>query len=304
MVQHVVLVDPDGAGAEGVGDLDGRVDVLGVHGRGETVGGVVGNLDDLVLGRELGNRADGAEDFLLHDLHVLGDVGENGGLDEVSLVTVALATNDHLGALLLTLVDVAHDAVVLDLGNLRSLEGRRVEWVTNLVLLGAGLEGLDELVVDALLDVDTGTSAAALAVVEEDAEVDPGDGVLDISIVEDNVGGLATELEGDLLQVGASSGLHDGSADNGGAGECNLVNVHVGGDGGTSNLSETRDDVDDSWGETSLLNQLSEDETGKRGLLSGLQDDGVTSGKGGANLPCQHEKWEVPWDDLTANTNL
>jgi hypothetical protein len=33
---HVVVVDPDGTGLEGVGDTDGGVDVLGVDGSGET----------------------------------------------------------------------------------------------------------------------------------------------------------------------------------------------------------------------------------------------------------------------------
>lgn len=33
---HVVVVDPDGASLEGVGDTDGGVDVLGVDGGSET----------------------------------------------------------------------------------------------------------------------------------------------------------------------------------------------------------------------------------------------------------------------------
>lgn len=33
---HVVVVDPDGTGLEGVGDADGGVDILGVDGSGET----------------------------------------------------------------------------------------------------------------------------------------------------------------------------------------------------------------------------------------------------------------------------
>lgn len=36
VVNHVVVVDPDGTGLEGVGDTDGGVDVLGVDGSGET----------------------------------------------------------------------------------------------------------------------------------------------------------------------------------------------------------------------------------------------------------------------------
>lgn len=168
-----VAVDPDGTGLEGVGDADGGVDVGGVDGSGETVGGVVGEVDDLSLGGEPGDGADGAEDLLLHDLHVGADISEDGGLDEVALVAVALTTSDNGGALSLAGLDVAHDTVVLELRDLRTLEGLLVEWVTDLVLLSSLLEGSEELVVDAVLDVDTGTGAAALSVVVVDTEVDP-----------------------------------------------------------------------------------------------------------------------------------
>ncbi len=94
------------------------------------------------------------------------------------------------------------------------------------------------------------------------------------------------------------------TADNGGTSEGNLVNVHMRGDGSTGNLSETRDDVDDSWWEASLLHQICGNESRERGLLSSLENHRVTGGNSGTNLPCPHEQWEVPGDDLTANTNL
>ena len=172
-MESVVGVDPDGAGAEGVGDLDGGVEVAGVDGGGETVGGGVAEADGILLGLELGDGADGAEDFFLHDLHVLGDVGEDGGLDEVSLVALAVAADLDLGAGLATCLDVVHDAVELELRDLGSLEGVLGEGVADDVLLCSLLKSLDELVVDGFLDVDTRAGAAALAVVEEDAEVDP-----------------------------------------------------------------------------------------------------------------------------------
>lgn len=129
---------------------------------GQTVGGVVAELDGLLLGGELRNGADGAEDLLLHDLHVLFHIGEDSRLDEVALIAVAVATRHHGRTLLLARLDVTHDAVVLQLADLRALEGLRVERVAHLVLLSTPLEGLNELVVDALLDVDARTGAAAL----------------------------------------------------------------------------------------------------------------------------------------------
>lgn len=185
--EHVVAVDPDGTGLKGVGYSDGGVKVCSVNGSGETVCGLVSSLDDLIFGVKLGDSADGTEDLFLHDLHVFRDAGEDGGLDEVSFVTVSVTTGLNLGTGFLAGLDVVHDSVVLELADLRSLEGVGGEWVTNNVLGCSGLELLDKFVVDTGLDVDSRSGAAALAVVEEDTKVDPRDGVLDVGVVEDNV---------------------------------------------------------------------------------------------------------------------
>jgi hypothetical protein len=49
----------------------------------------------------------------LHDLHVLGDVTENGGLDEVALLAFALAANLDGSTGLLAVLDVANYGVSL-----------------------------------------------------------------------------------------------------------------------------------------------------------------------------------------------
>lgn len=111
-VKRVVRVDPDGACAERVGHLDGRVEVAGVHGGGQAVGGVVADGNHLLLSLKLRDGAHGAEDLLLHNLHVLGHVGEDGWLDEVALVADALAARLDGGAGLLALLDVATSTLV------------------------------------------------------------------------------------------------------------------------------------------------------------------------------------------------
>ena len=105
-MKSVVCVDPNGTSLEGVGDLDGSVEVLGVDGGGETVCAGVAKLDGILLGLELGDRADGSEDLFLHDGHVVLDVGEDGGLDEVSLVALALTAGNDGGTLVLAGLDV------------------------------------------------------------------------------------------------------------------------------------------------------------------------------------------------------
>jgi hypothetical protein len=56
------------------------------------------------------------------------------------------------------------------------LEGITLKWVADLVLLCAGLESLNKLVVDAILDIDAGACATALAVVEENTKINPSMG--------------------------------------------------------------------------------------------------------------------------------
>ena len=79
---------------------------------GETVGGGVSETDGVLFGLEFGDGADGAEDLLLHDLHVFADVGEDGWLDEVTFLAMTLAANFDFGALLLAGVDVAREVLV------------------------------------------------------------------------------------------------------------------------------------------------------------------------------------------------
>jgi hypothetical protein len=106
-VKGVVGVDPDSSGTKVVGYLDGSVETCGVDCGGKTVCAVVADGNNLVLGLELGDGADGAEDFFLHDLHVFGDIAEDGRFDEITLVTLPLATSLNLGTLLFAVINVA-----------------------------------------------------------------------------------------------------------------------------------------------------------------------------------------------------
>ena len=126
---------------------------------------------------------------------------------------------------------------------------------------------------------------------------DPVDGLLDRRVVEDDVGGLAAELERDLL-VGAGDGLRDLASDGGRAREGDLVDSgmpHQSRSGG----SGTGDDVDDARGQVGLLQDLGEEERRERRGLGGLEHDRVARGERRGDLPREHEQREVPRDDLS-----
>ena len=116
MVQHVVLVHPDGSRPQGVADSDGGVEAAGVDGGGETVSGGVAETDGVVFRLEFGDGADGTEDLLLHYLHVFGDAREDGRLDEVALFSVSLPADLDFSTLLLTSIDISAFALVYEVG--------------------------------------------------------------------------------------------------------------------------------------------------------------------------------------------
>lgn len=63
-----------------------------MQGSGKIVGGLVIYADNLLLRLKLTNKVEGAEDLLLQDFHIFANVREDGELDEVALVSVALTT--------------------------------------------------------------------------------------------------------------------------------------------------------------------------------------------------------------------
>ena len=111
-MEHVVAVHPDCTSLESAGYLERSVEVGRVDSSSETVRGIVASLDGFFLGLELGNGAHRAEDLLLDDLHVFGDIREDGRFDEVTLGALALTTSLNGGASLLAVLDVAAKTLV------------------------------------------------------------------------------------------------------------------------------------------------------------------------------------------------
>lgn len=134
-------VDPYHTSLKFASDLVCSGDLFCEESSGEAVRGVVGLGDGFLIGGELSDGNDGAEDFFLHDLHVLRGlfvlvrllcnwgltlgtyVGEDGGMEEVSLVAVLATSVEKLSTGLAALLDVGEDALVLCLGDLGTLDG-------------------------------------------------------------------------------------------------------------------------------------------------------------------------------------
>jgi len=77
-VKLVKAIDPNRPSLELVCNTVRTIDIGGEKPRGETVHGVIGGRNDFLLRVEDAHDDDGAKYLLLDDLHVGGDVGEDG----------------------------------------------------------------------------------------------------------------------------------------------------------------------------------------------------------------------------------
>jgi hypothetical protein len=174
--------------------------------------------------------------------------------------------------------------------------GVLVQRVTQAQRAQPTLEAFDHLVVDRFLDQQAGSSAADVALVEVDAVDDALDGLVDRGVVEDDVGGLATQFQGQAL-AGTRQRAADVATHLGGAGERDLVHVRVG-DQRRTGATRAGDDVDHARGQVGLLADLGEQQGGQRRGLRRLEHDRVAARQGRRDLPCQHQQREVPRDHL------
>ncbi len=200
-VAHVVRVEPHHAGLDRLREVVRALQVARPDVGGEAVLRVVRQRERLFVGVERGDRDDRAEDLLLEDAGVGGDVGEHGRGDEVAGVeALGPAAAGDEAALGLADLDVAHHLVVVLGVHERADLGRRVVRVADDHARGLRGVALDELVVDVALHEDAAAGGAALAVEREDAEDRRVDRGLEVGVGEDDRGRLAAELHRQALE--------------------------------------------------------------------------------------------------------
>ena len=116
-------------------------------------------------------------------------------------------------------------------------------------------------------------------------------------VLEDDVRRFAAQFQAHLLQV-PGRGVDDQPANFRRAGEGNLVHALMRRERGAGGFAEPGDDVDHAFGQTGFEQQFAQAQRREGRLLGGLEDDAVSGGEGGAELPGGHQQREVPRDDL------
>src|SRR5690606_28133335 len=107
------------------------------------------------------------------------------------------------------------------------------------------------LVVDGAVHQQTGARGTDLTGVDVDGEEGTTDGIVELGILEDNVRGLAAELQGQRVEV-LGGGTHDLLAGGHGPGEGDAPDVRVRHQCGTGILTQTGDHVEHTGGKTRL----------------------------------------------------
>lgn len=167
-----MTINPDASRLKSIANFNGSIQILSMHTSSQSIECIMSLFKDIFNILEFGDGDYGSKDLFLHDLHLFIDVGEDGGLNEVTLFTMSFTANLNFGTLFLAGFDVIHDSGELEFGDLGALDGLFVEWITDDVLLCASSEFLDELVVDIFLDVNTTSSTTALSYNQTNLEID------------------------------------------------------------------------------------------------------------------------------------
>src|SRR5579863_4728004 len=302
-IEDVEAIDPHRARSNGVRHGVRLRDVASPHGGRQTVERFVRAVNNFVEVLEAQDGHHGPENFLLGNLHAVLDVAENRRLDEISFGADAVAAREEFGLVLLARFDIAHHYIELIAVHLRSLFGVLVERISNRARLRASDALCDEFVVALILDEQPRPGAAALPLVEEERLMRAFDGLVHIRISENDVGTFATELERDAFEVRRPRRLHDQASHLGGTGERNFVHVHVARDRRTRRGTVAGQQVHDSRREARFEKQFAYSQSCQGCLLGGFHHHRATGGKRGTELPCLHQQWEIPWNDLPYNAD-
>src|SRR5438874_2283364 len=300
-VEPVVRVRPDYAGAQAFGHPENARALLGPHACAETVRRVVRLLDRFIRRAERQDREHRPEDLLLRDPVALRDVREDRRHEPVALLGQTTRRLVDLRTLVLAHSDELLDLVELLLRVDRADVGVLVERIADSQRREPALQLLDDGLVDRLLHEETRARAAHVPLVEVDAVDDSLDGLIERRVVEDDVRGLASELERQLL-AGAGKLALERPADLCRPGEGDLVDI-VGLDDRGAGSTVARDDVDDAGRQLRLTQDVAEQERAERRRLGRLQDDGVPCGERRRDLPREHQQREVPGNDLARDAD-
>ena len=199
-----------------------------------------------------------------------------------------------------TALDQGLDLLQLHSGIDRANIGVLVKRIADTQGLNAVAQFAKHRTVNAFLDEEARARTTDVTLVEKDCADDSFHSLVDWSVLENNIRGLAAQFERELL-VRAREGLCDLLAYLGAVRESDFIDARMLNDGRTC-CTRTRDNVDNSRREICFLEYLCQAQSGNAGGFRWLQHHRAAAGKGRRDLPCRHEQREIPWNNLTGDS--
>ena len=286
------VVDGYPADAQRPGHPARPIHVRTPHGAGQPEQRVIRPVDGLPLGAEAQHRDHRPEGLLRDDQRVLRHVDQQDRRDQRGTAVPVLA-GELAGTARQCVLNLLVDSLDLE------VDGHAAQVVVAGVRVrlreqpGLPDQLRDELLLDALVDVEPLHRRAGLARRRQTAEQCARGGAGDVDVLKNDHGVLATELELDRNEhVGAL--LHDLPAGRARAGEHDEVGVLV--DDIRAHGTVAVDHLHPVRGDGGFLHE-GFDQPGQRGVLGGLVDDRVAGGQCGDDRHDGLEEGVVPGRD-------
>ena len=205
---------------------------------------------------------------------------------------------------MLSLLDVPDHPIAMRSGDERTHPRVAVQRVAEPDGLGLGHDRVEKLRMDRFLDEDARPGRAHLALVHEHPEHRAFDGRLPVRVREEDVRGLAAQLERDALQVRVGGGVQDGATGARRTGEGDLVDEVAFGQERPHHRTITCDHVDHALGQVrDAVQNAGERKSRHRCGLGRLQHHGAPRAQRRRDLPGGHQQRVVPGDDLPADAD-
>ena len=189
------FVDADHAAFQCFCHAPAAVDIVAVEVCCQPVRGVVGNADGVFFGFKGNDGRQRPEGFVLAELGIGGNAGDQRGLNEAAAPFVALATGDDPGALAQCIFQMLHDFIggaPVDKGSLGNAFFKAIAYFHG---FDGNLEFLHKGIVDAFLYQETVHAHAGLAGVAKLAGHGAFHGFIQVGIVEHQKGGVAAQFQ-------------------------------------------------------------------------------------------------------------
>ena len=291
-------VDDAGAGFDTVCDDHRGLHIRGHDTGGETVLGVVRDLERFLDRIKDDQRPDGAEDF-----HIAGNVGILGDLDDgrSDVCAAAGAADQDLSALLHSLFKLLHDRDRCALADHRTHLGRRIGGVADL----NGFKALNKIILETIIDTalydKALAGAAGLSGIANAAADDLVQSLFIVAVIENDERIIAAKLQRNVAQI-CRAGLGEGDADLGRAGEAHRVDSRILCGGGADKAAASGHAGDGLGRDTGLKQELRHQNRAARGLAGRHQDNAVAGDKHRGSLVCGKLKGVVERNDVRENT--